>query len=766
MDRMLRYIILITFSSISMGIDVPGYVYDYNQNPIYNAEVYIKSINGEEKLQLATISDKEGYFILKDLNVESNDYTILITHIGFESSEINISSSNTLKINLRQNVLDTDQITVTALGYNAHIKDTPIITQVITSNDIMRSSYSTLQDVIQFAIPNIQKVHDAHGNDRVKIQGLDNKFVVFMVDGKRINGEFAGNIDFSMISLSDIEKIEFIKSGMSTLYGSDAMGGVVNIITKKHDKPRLYISYNYDLPMIQTTTLDIDFNYNNFFYKLHADYNDTPGYDLTEYSISKTYEEQVYFKFTNSLEYKADSWSLKYVNKYYSKKINQYYKTAEGIIRLDERNPRYFDYFNSISFRHSINKNFNFELNLSNDLYNKSIYFPYYYIDKGEVKPTAYPHRFDLRTAIQYMYNNHSFYVGFDYSKETYQGINVPNPIYDSYIPNPDSCLNIITNEKFEVDENGCDEENDEILFNNGEYPNEYILESIFANEDKRVVDEYSIFLTDRFKIGPFEFVLGNRFTQYSHYAWKFIPSFSIRLDDDSSNYRFNYAKGYRIPSLKELYYSFEGHNPPIYGNPNLTPSLSNYYSISIESIKLSNSYLEIYMNDIEDMISYVSMEQDNSIRYTNSDQINLYGINLSLRKSFFDNYLFEILYSFTDGESNTINSETLLEGISKHGFNMKMNYNFYKNINIVFSTKYASGKYVVVFGSGGKRYLPEHMISDLVITNRWKNVNLKLGVKNLFNYLDPARLDSASNEHLTSIDPGRRIYFNIGITI
>ena len=92
MDRMLRYIILITFSSISMGFDVPGYIYDSNEDPIYNAEVYIKSINGEEKLQLATISDKQGYFILEDLNIESDDYTILITHIGFESSEINISS--------------------------------------------------------------------------------------------------------------------------------------------------------------------------------------------------------------------------------------------------------------------------------------------------------------------------------------------------------------------------------------------------------------------------------------------------------------------------------------------------------------------------------------------------------------------------------------------------------------------------------------------------------------------------------------------------
>ena len=93
------------------------------------------------------------------------------------------------------------------------------------------SPYNSITDIIEFAIPNVQRIYDPHGN-RVKIQGLDNKFVVFMIDGNKISGEFAGNIDFSMIDISDIERIEVIRSSMSTLYGSDAMGGIINIITK------------------------------------------------------------------------------------------------------------------------------------------------------------------------------------------------------------------------------------------------------------------------------------------------------------------------------------------------------------------------------------------------------------------------------------------------------------------------------------------------------------------------------------------------------
>ena len=63
------------------------------------------------------------------------------------------------------------------------------------------------------------------------MQGLDNKYLLFLVDGKRISGEFAGNLDFRMLDISNIDRIEIVEGGMSSLYGSSAIGGVVNIIT-------------------------------------------------------------------------------------------------------------------------------------------------------------------------------------------------------------------------------------------------------------------------------------------------------------------------------------------------------------------------------------------------------------------------------------------------------------------------------------------------------------------------------------------------------
>ena len=120
-------------------------------------------------------------------------------------------------------------------SYNPQVLD--LSTQKINHEDIQNSTYSNVKDILEIAMPNVQMVASNHSDDRVKIQGLDNKYLTFLVDGDRVSGEYAGNIDFSMFNLSNVDKIEVVEGAMSTLYGSSAIGGVVNILTKKHKDP-------------------------------------------------------------------------------------------------------------------------------------------------------------------------------------------------------------------------------------------------------------------------------------------------------------------------------------------------------------------------------------------------------------------------------------------------------------------------------------------------------------------------------------------------
>ena len=131
---------------------------------------------------------------------------------------------------------------------------------MINIDEIQTSSVASVKELMEIAIPNIQDVMSSHAgvsNNEVKIKGLDNSYILFMIDGSRISGENFGNLDFSMLNISNVERIEVVEGGMSSLYGSNAIGGVVNIITKKTSEPfELEFSYLNESPICLLYTSD------------------------------------------------------------------------------------------------------------------------------------------------------------------------------------------------------------------------------------------------------------------------------------------------------------------------------------------------------------------------------------------------------------------------------------------------------------------------------------------------------------------------------
>jgi len=728
-NKLRVYILLyISIAVCSSETVVDGYIYNLNGSPISNVEVYIK------ELSVGSTTDLSGHFkiILPLSSGKANSYSLLISHIGYVSKQIDLLDSRNLKIYLDKNIIDSDEIVVTASGYKSYIKDTPVITHVVTSEEIHNSPYNSVRDIIEFIIPNVQRIHDPHGNDRVKIQGLDNKFVVFMVDGNRISGEFAGNIDLSMLSISDIERIEIIRSGMSTLYGSDSMGGLINIITKKNNQAFSFnTSYAYDLPIAESSSLSLGVNFFNLNYKLNLDYNSSPGYDLTDYSpLSKTLEENIYYKINNSFLYKRNKLAINYINQYYIKKIKHYNdilnsQTGSRETAISGQNPHYNDIVNAFSANYKINDFSNIKLKYLEEVYNKSFYFPYYYneypnnLDDGKIILSASPARYEYLLLFNTSIKTHSLLLGLQSTKETYQSLDI-------------------------LSEEGI------------------LLEpSIFEDEIEQTINEFSLFFTDKFKIFKQEVVFGLRATQYRSNDWNFIPSFSVRHELYNYNLRLNYSKGYRIPSLKELYYKYEGHDPALYGDPNLEPSLSHYYAISLESRILANSSIEIYFNNVANMIS--TIYKSDGIYYANNDQINLYGFNVNLQKRIFNCIDINSVYSYTDADSYDQKS---VEAISNHTFSMRIKYNLSNQLNFLFTTKYNSKKNVFLYDTEENKELDAYSISDLLLNFKCKKISIKAGFKNIFNYLDPGRLNSDSSEFLTTTHPGRRLYFNIMVSI
>jgi outer membrane receptor for ferrienterochelin and colicins len=125
------------------------------------------------------------------------------------------------------------QTVATGTRREVPIADTPVATEVLTRADFEREGARTVDEALDM-LPGVEIVRSFNGSS-IYLQGLGPEYVLVLVDGQRMVGRVSGAIDLSRLGLENVERIEVVKGPASALYGSDAIGGVVNIITRQAD---------------------------------------------------------------------------------------------------------------------------------------------------------------------------------------------------------------------------------------------------------------------------------------------------------------------------------------------------------------------------------------------------------------------------------------------------------------------------------------------------------------------------------------------------
>lgn len=132
-----------------------------------------------------------------------------------------------------------DEQVVTAAGYSQHIKEAPASISIISKEEILTRPIRDIGDAVQ-DVPGVYVEQDKTGQNSISMRGLGSEYTLILIDGKRQNATRGfvqnglGNQTSFMPPPSMIERVEVIRGPASIIYGSDAMGGVINIITKKH----------------------------------------------------------------------------------------------------------------------------------------------------------------------------------------------------------------------------------------------------------------------------------------------------------------------------------------------------------------------------------------------------------------------------------------------------------------------------------------------------------------------------------------------------
>lgn len=176
-----------------------------------------------------------------------------------------------------------DEVIVTATRTERQLSSLPLPVTLVGKKQIIKSGTVRLNEILNEQT-GIITVTDESGFQGVQIQGIASDYILILIDGVPLVGRSAGNFDLSRLTVGNIKQIEVIKGPSSSLYGSEALGGVINIITEKPKTEDLSGNASYRIGSFtqQDMNLDLKQGFEKFRYGFFANRFSSEGYDLNE----------------------------------------------------------------------------------------------------------------------------------------------------------------------------------------------------------------------------------------------------------------------------------------------------------------------------------------------------------------------------------------------------------------------------------------------------------------------------------------------------
>lgn len=642
-----------------------------------------------------------------------------------------------------------DEVVVTGTGTEHYLKDAPVQTEVITGKALEQYNGRSLDEILSALSPSITFSPGDMGSN-IQLNGLKNDYILIMVNGKRMNGDIGGQNDLSIINPATIERIEIVKGASSSLYGSDAIAGVINIITKKN-RDKVSVSNttrvgNYD-DLLQSEI--IGFSNGKLNSTTSASMKHTGGWqnttqewyhhDLQEGSVSKTVSRSTNFTLSQNFTYKAsDRLSLSADASYYQKWI--FRPVGPWKYYLYDYFYRNQDYALGLKYRLNDKRSY-LTADASFGQYN-------YYFDYTGQEVTNFFHPDGTRVV-------------------NYPGDRVLQTMQRRWLNHVKGVFYLGDNH---------------ILSAGIEHQHDYLKSPYRLEQGKASVYTLASYAQDEWSItNRLNLTLGYRFVHHKEFGQKFTPKISAKYSLGDFNLRATYSYGFKAPTLKELYQNYitviMGPLKAYYGNENLKPQSSNYGSASVE---YSNGKFQAtvtgYYNRIHNMIALTVVPTSSEDKFLEVEETMKYN-NLAKARSFGADFTFnyQVLpslaigggYSYTDAKAQYTEDQNdpnymkylPINATSYHNANWKIAWT-HKDVGVSLFGRYQSTRYYITDGNGKAYQLWRlNVRSSLLKTKKW-NLGMNAGIDNIFNYID--RTPFGKNRGTTS--PGRTLYLSLNV--
>mgnify|MGYP001791617123 CR=1 FL=1 len=315
-----------------------GTVTDGSGEPLAGATVIVKNTTR------GTATDLNGQYSLNQLPV--GQHTLVISYLGYQTLQraVALSSEEAKEVSVKLTETSgalADEVIITATRTAQAIDEVPVPAQIITKEQVERIGSLRLNEVLQEQT-GLQMISD-HGAG-LQMQGMSSDYILVLIDGEPIIGRTAGTTDLTRLTVNNIERIEIIRGPSSSLYGSEAMAGVVNIITSGNE-PGLNGSLGTQYRSFGTWDTQAEAGYRNdrLSVRMFANRLRSDGYDLTSESVAQTVAPYQALTFGPKVSYRInDQLKLRVSSRFYRESSEDQLDITleEGSTRMSSENVR------------------------------------------------------------------------------------------------------------------------------------------------------------------------------------------------------------------------------------------------------------------------------------------------------------------------------------------------------------------------------------------------------------------------------------------
>ena len=493
--------------------------------------------------EFGTATNENGEFSFDDF--KEYPVTIEISHVGYKTHTELIEEPRASSINiiLYKQSIEMEQLVVTGTRSKKLYKDTPIATEVISRKDIENSSALNIADLLSQR-SGVSLQTSVEGGSVLNVLGMDSRYILILINGQPITGRFNNRVSLDQILTDQVTQIEIVKGPNSSLYGSEAMGGVINIITTDNKKSReINISSRYGNTQnnikdygLRNGSGNLGLNIVQPLNRLVLDLTINVEEIQNDKSVKQIDIDQV-----RKTVFLGDiNWKLSQYNKF-SFRLNSYDQVDRGATKLMDTNTNIDRNNFSLSHQTSYQKGWNINQTIISNNYSRN------YLQKrpwGKIEKDDLTNENHLKYEI--LLNKQSK------SNEFNVGLEVYSANYSS---------DRISSGKQEITSR-----------------------SLFGQYDLKIENQLNM-------------IFGIRYDDYSKDYRVLSPRIGLMyIFSDKWKFRTSWGKGFRAPSFMERFIDWNHiqFNYLVMGNPDLKPERSNGFTLGLDYNNSSKNQMSL----------------------------------------------------------------------------------------------------------------------------------------------------------------------------